>query len=156
MKRGFTIMELLIYMGLTAILLVVLTDIFVSILGVQSESTASSSVEQDGRYILARLSYDLPRASAIVNPSGLGQAATSSAILTIDGANYTYDGSTGNLLMGTDQLNSFGTRISNLTFQRLGNAGGKNDLQIRFRLTSRINQRKGSETRDFQITLGQR
>lgn len=160
MKKGFTLVELLLYMSLLGILLVIMTDVLVSVLNVQNESKASSSVEQDGRYILARLAYDVPQATAIVSPAAPGQVATNSAILTINGTNYTYDGSTGNLLLtntnGTDQLNSFGTQISNLTFQELGQAGGKNDLQIKFTLTSRILKESGPQTQNFQITLGQR
>src|SRR3990172_6790072 len=50
-RRGFTIIELILYMGMLSILLAVLSQIFVSILNVQLESQSSSSIEQDSRYI---------------------------------------------------------------------------------------------------------
>ena len=62
--RGFTLIELLVYMGIFSILLVVLTEMLVSILNLQLDSTATSSVDQDNRFIQQRLTYDIQRAKS--------------------------------------------------------------------------------------------
>lgn len=159
MKKGFTIIELIIYMGLMAIFLVVLTEIFLSVLDVQTESQQNSSVEQDGKFILARLNYDISQASSITSPT-LGQASSSATIVE-GGVNYTYDGTSGNNLVlvnnqGSNQLNSAGSSTSNVVFTHLGNVGGKNSLQVKFRLTSTASRNAGKEIRDFETTLGLR
>lgn len=159
LRRGFTLIELIVYMGLMSIFLLTLTEIFLSVLDVQTESQQNSSVEQDGKYILARLNYDISQASTITSPASLGQSANA-ATLVISGVNYTYDGSGSSLILtnnyGASQINSDGSTISNVSFSRLGNSGGKNSLQIKFRLTSSSNRNAGREMRDFQTTLGTR
>src|SRR5260221_10945575 len=68
-QRGFTLMELLLYMGIFSVLLVVLMQLFTSILSLHAESQATSSVDQDGNFALMRLAYDIHRSSSIVTPA---------------------------------------------------------------------------------------
>src|SRR5258708_14824797 len=68
-ERGFTLVEMLIYMGIFSLMLIALTQIFTSIIDVQLESQSNGSVSQDGQYILSRLSYDISRAQDIATPS---------------------------------------------------------------------------------------
>ena len=159
-RTGFTLIELLIYMGILSILLAALSQIFGSIIDSQLESEATSSVQQDGRFIFSRLAYDINRAqdsAGIIQPASLG--ATSTALqLNIDGVSYTYSLNGGNLELAegavTNALNSSETTVSNLSFTRLGNSGGKNTVQIEYTVTSKIIQPKGLETKDFQTTIG--
>src|SRR5687768_16701793 len=88
-QKGFTLVELLIVMGLFGILLTVVTDMFVSTLSLQTESAAHSSVSQDGRFILSRLSYDIERASSITTPASLG-ASGSTLSMVVGGVAYSY------------------------------------------------------------------
>lgn len=159
-KRGFTIVELIIYMGLLSILLAVVTEIFLSILDLQNQSTAVSNVSQDGKYIISRLGYDIRRSSEITVPASTG-VKTENAALTIDGEAFTYTASSsGGLVItqnsGSDYLTSNETRISNLSFTRLGNAGGKNSLMISFTLTGRQALKNSYETRDYQTVISLR
>jgi Tfp pilus assembly protein PilW len=71
-QDGFTIVELLIYMGLLVIMIVIFTQIFVSILDNQLRSTNTSNVADDGRYIYSRFIYDVNRADSIASPSAFG------------------------------------------------------------------------------------
>lgn len=159
-QKGTTIVELLLYMGILSILLTVLTSIFTSALDVQSESTATSSVEQDGNYILARLAYDIHRSQGINTPS-LGSAGNSFQIV-IDGINYTYSvDANGNLILvnnfGTDNINNYNSNISNFTVRHLGNAGKVEDtLAISFTVVSRTQQVSGLKSEDFQTNLSLR
>lgn len=154
-QKGFTIVELLLYMGLFSILLIVLVDIFVSILDVQIESEAYSTVVQDGRFMTSRLLHDLHNAQSILVPSGNGsQSATLQ--LVVDGVPYSYSAVGGNLQLttnnGTDFLNGYNTTVSNIVFKRYGNINGKPTVQINFTLTGKVQRNSGQEKKDFQIT----
>ncbi|KKU92232.1 MAG: hypothetical protein UY21_C0003G0008 [Microgenomates group bacterium GW2011_GWA1_48_10] len=159
-RGGFTIVELMLYMALMTTGLLVLTDLFLTVLEQQAESSVVASVDQDGRFLLARLNYDVGRSSAITSPANLGESTTA-ARLVIEGASHTYTASPGGQLvvttdLGTDNLNSFGTQISGLSFTRLGNPAGKNSLQVKFKLTGRTIKKSGLEERSFQTTIGTR
>jgi type II secretory pathway pseudopilin PulG len=161
--KSFTLVELLVFMGIFLILLAVLTQIFVSTLNVQLESQATSSVQQDGRYIIARLSYDINRAEAITAPSTLGTDPThpDTLQLTIGSETYTYTTTNNQLTLqvaaGQAQpLTSFGTTISNLTFTRIGTLSNKDSIQIVFTLTSTSSSGKGPEIKSFQSSVGLR
>lgn len=160
-QRGFTIVELLIYMGLLSILLGILTTIFVSTLNVQLESRSSSAVVQDGNYILAKLAVDIHKATSISVPNALGSTGDNFTIV-IDGVNYNYSiDEDENLVLtnnlGENILNSFDSRIASFSAQRLGNVGKVEDnLNINFTITSRIHEQTGYETKNFQTNVGLR
>lgn len=161
-QKGVTIVELLLYMSILAVLLTILTSVFVSALDVQSESQATSSVEQDGSYILARLSYDIHRAQSINIPSYNGLPAINNFQIVIGGVNYTYNVDANNNLiltnnLGVNNLNNHGSSVSAFLIQRLGNAGGiENTLRINFTLTSRTKRISGYEAKDFETNLSLR
>ena len=146
MKPSFTLIELLIYMGLFAVFITVLTNVFLSVLDSQLQSEATSAVQIDARYLLSRLVYDIHRASAVVTPAGNGQTSTSLG-LTIGGSNSTYALSGNFLDLGPDQLNSYATVVSPFSVTRLGNASGKATLQISFTVSDQ------SETKNYQTTV---
>lgn len=160
-QKGVTIVELLLYMAILSILLTILTSIFVSALDVQSESNATSSVEQDGNYILTRLTYDIHRAQSINIPASNGDTSGNFQIV-INGVSYTYSVDASNNLiltdnLGANNLNNYGTSISAFSVQRLGNAGGiENTLKINFTLTSRAKRVSGYEIKNFQTNLSLR
>ena len=158
-RAGFTLVEIIMYMGILAFLLLILTQLLSSILGIHLESQASSAIQQDGRFILARLTYDINRAESIVLPA-TPSAQSSSLQQVLDSITNTYSLSGGNLLitnnLGSDNLNSYGTTVSNLSFRRLGNIGGKNTITIAFTLQSVTAREKGPEVKNFQITAGTR
>lgn len=158
-RAGFTVVELLIYMGLLSILIVVLSQMFVTALNVQLESQATSSVDQDSTYVIARLSYDMQRADQIDIPASLG-ATTSELQLTIDGVSSSYQLNNGNLAVTrsgqTTQLNGYDSQFSSLSFQRLGNVGGENTIQVTGTVVSRTQANTLNETKDIQVTIGLR
>ena len=158
-RPGVTLVELLIYMALVAIFLITLTDIFASILNVRTESEATSSVDEDSRFILARLNYDINRAQSITTPASLGNS-TPNLVIVISGINYTYSLNTNNLELinnlGTNNLNSSETQVSGLSFQKIGNAGGKDTVKIQFTITSKTQRPAGPETKTFNTTVGRR
>ena len=161
-SKGFTLIEIIIYMALLSIFLLTLTDIFVSILDVQLESDATSAVEQDGRFILSRMAFDIPRATDISTPPQIGQTR-SNLKMTIGVETYEYAESGGNLQLindlGTNNLNSSESTISSPSFQRIANTavpGTKDTIKIQFTITSKTVRTGGPETRIFQTTVGRR
>ena len=159
---GFTLIELIIYMGLLVILLSVLTGIFLSSLDVQLESEANSAVEQDGSYILSRLTYDIHRAQSIATPA-IGDPPAGSFGLVVNGVNFTYSIDAGNNLVlqeglgPNNKLNGYDASISNLLVTRLGNTGKIEDnLSISFTITSRTRKNTGYEEKNFQTNLALR
>lgn len=157
--RGFTLVELIIYMGIFSIFLLVLTSMFTSILDSQFETNSITSVEQDGRFILRRLTNDIQSSSSINVPSAIG-ASSNSLQLVINGITNTYTLTNGNLTLtndkGTNNLNNYDTTISNLSFTRLGNTGGKNTVTVSFKSTSKTLKTSGPEIKNFNMTIGTR
>ncbi len=157
--RGFSIIELLLYTAILSSFLLMLTNVFVTMLEVQLESQASSVVVSDSRYLFARMAYDLGRASAIVEPVAIG-AQSQSLIITVGGQTYTYAVVGDDLILTTASasgaLNSFQSNVSNVSFRRYGNMNGKNSVRVFVRLTSRTLRQGEPEVRDFDTILGTR
>lgn len=139
MKRGFTLIEFLIYIALLGIFLGVLTNILVTALETLTESGQASMVDMDAKYILARLAYDVGRATSMTVSSG-------TLILDVG----TYSLSNGNLLLGSDHLNSFDSQVSDFVTTRIGNGTGKDTVKISFDLTN------GNEIKSLTTTIGLR
>lgn len=156
-QKGFTIMEMLIYMGILTIFIMILVEVFNSILDVNLESESIGSVEQDGRFIIARLIYDIPQAQNIITPGNIGEQ-DNQLTLNINGVNYNYRLNNGNLILtnnnGADVLNGYDTTVSNLNFYHIGNTGGKNDIRISFMLTSKTKYKGAFEAKTYQTTVG--
>ena len=153
---GFTFIELIVFMGIFSILLFIIINLFISVLSIKLESESTSRNQQDGRYILAKLMYDINQAGSIIFPS-LGSQDNSLEIM-VDDNSYRYSVNTNNLQLvnqyGTNILNSYDTEIINLNFQCLGNEGGKNTIKISFSIRSKIKVNNVNEINSFQTTVG--
>jgi type II secretory pathway pseudopilin PulG len=156
---GFTLIELLLYMSLMAIFLTVLTQIFSASIDTQLESESESSVQQDGKFMLARLEYDIARAQSITLPATSG-ASGQVLSLVVNGATVSYQLSGKNATLtdssGTSQLNSTGTTVSNLQFVRRSVVNGKPVITVSFTLTSTTQRTGGANVQTFQTTIGTR
>ena len=171
-EYGFSLIELILYMGFFSTLLMVLVQLFGSIVNVNLESQANAAVSQDGRYILNQMTYTLRQASTYTLPAAFGtnNASTQLQFTTLGGKTYTYalssdpvgqkkvivtDTGVGG---STEQLNSTGTTVSNLFFTRLKTTGtsGKNTISISFTLTSTARDTKGTRQETFTTTVGGR
>lgn len=154
LTRGFTLVELLISMGIMTILLVILTEVFGSILNMRVGSEAVSAIAQDSRFVLSRLSYDVGRATSITTPA-IGQDS-STLTLVIDGVDYVYSLSGNNLTLSVNGgassvVNSNGTSLSALTFTRNANLGTKNNITLNATLVATTKQ-PGVESNERSIT----
>jgi type II secretory pathway pseudopilin PulG len=160
MRRAFTLIELLIYMGLISILLVVIGQIFFSALDLQLKSQSISAAHQGSLYLLSRLNYDIHRASSIISPASAGQSATQFS-LEIDGQTHTYASSSGSLQVTVGGQNilltPFDTRLLDFSVTRLGNLGGIPSLTVNFTLDSTITPfSKDLDTQSYSTTYSLR
>ena len=134
MKKGFSIIEMILYAGLLVLFLGVLSNLFLSSLDIKTESEATSYLGQDARLVLSRLNYDIKRADSITAPA-LGTSSTS-LILNIDGVSYTYALSGEKIVLtnnlGSANLNGSETGVAKINFERIGNVGGKNSIKMSF------------------------
>lgn len=158
-SRGFTLVEMLIYMGLLVSFVAVLSAMLVSILENQLSSNASSTIEQEAQYIASRLEYDLTRSTSVSTPAGAGDTATS-LVTTIGGSPYTFAVNSNKLTStdssGTTQLHGEDTVVSNFTVTRVGNPSGIHSFIIQFTLSSLIEETGVTESKDVRLTTGLR
>lgn len=154
--KGYTVVELLLYMGLLSILLVVLLQIFTELIDLQLDTHDTSVVEQDSKFLLSRLLYDIHRADSVTTPGSLG-ANIDTLQLNIGSVQYVYQLQNGNIyLVATDssQLNSIDTTVSNLSFTRVGNDTGKHQIRVSYTITSKHTQ--NPDTKTVSTTIGLR
>lgn len=165
-QQGFTLLELLLYIGLTSILITIMSQVFLATLGVRLESQNTTSVQQDGRYILARMAYDIHRAKSITIPS-LGQTAMGMTLVIEENGidetyRYTVEGRDLLLTVGTQSatLNSQGSGITSLSVTRLGNSdtisSAKDTLSISLALEDSATVSAGAQVLELQTTAGLR
>lgn len=160
-QHGSTLIELLLYIGLLAVFMTVLGGILGTAVDLRLESNATSSIDKEANYIFARTTYDIHRADSIDTPINPGDS-NQNLVLTIQGVTYTYNlNSSGNLVYTNDQgsfyLNNYDTKIDSISFNKIGNLGGAADtVHINITLSSIFKDRKGTESRNFQTTVGLR
>jgi len=162
-KNGFSTIEFLLYMGIFSILIIVLMQVFFTLLDSQLSSESFSAVDQNGRYVLAKLQYDISQASSIVTPPTQGSQSTSLQI-TVNSINYLYSLTSGgdlqikNVSTGAlDTLTGFDASMSALIFTRIGLGTGNDTVQLSFVLQSRtVSHSQKAESRSYQTTIGLR
>lgn len=155
-NKGVTLVELLIYLGLSMIILVVLSELFVAILNESVKTQNYSAVQTDGRYVLGRLKMELNKASSVTTPGGLGEVSTELSIL-VDGFTHHYFVTEEKLYLNISPdpanylVSNLDSRITNVFFTRTGNVGGKSVILIEFTSTTGI---EGTAQYESQIFKG--
>lgn len=137
--KGVTLVELLIYLGLASVMLVVLSELFVSILNESVETQNYSAVQTDGRYISARLRYAINNADSITVPANFGDSSNELTLVTAGVQSHYYlsdfkwyvnDGA------GSYLLSNLDTKITDVVFTRQGNVNGKPVIAFSFTVAS--------------------
>lgn len=94
-KKGFTIVEAVVYFALTSTFLVLITDILLSTLETESESESYVSVAQDGRFLLSKISNELRSAKYLLWPCQSGEKVYQEDGTTINNVAGYYTGYSG-------------------------------------------------------------
>lgn len=145
---GTTIIELLIYMALLVIFLTVLMDVFVTTLDFKLQTESVSALNQDTRYILAKISYDVYNAKTFTVTAG-GQELD---LTNYNGTINRYTVSGGDILLNSVKLNGLDTKVGSISFTKIG-ATVQVTLNMQSQIITQGNQQK---TQDVQVTLGTR
>lgn len=152
LSKGVSLVELLIYMALVSMFMIILVDLFTSILKLELTTESTSGLATDTRFIVARMGYDIENAASmsVSTPTTLQFNGTSSYSLDADG----------NLILTvggqSNRLNSADTRISELSFERVGAVGTKPTVQVKFTITSNVIETSGPRSQVIQTTYGLR
>jgi prepilin-type N-terminal cleavage/methylation domain-containing protein len=158
-ERGLTLVEILIAMGLLSIFLVIIATVFTSVIDIQAQTSSYSAVSSESRVIMSRLNYDIARSTAITTPAALG-ATSATLAMTVNASTYTYALNAGRLQLtdniGAALLTGDAATVSALSFQRLGNSGGRESIRYSFTLTSVSQDRAGPEVQTFTSTVERR
>lgn len=120
-------------MGLFSAIITVLTSLFAATIQQQLSTQALSSSESDAAYILARLEYDIDRATSVNEPFATGDT-TSSLELMIGGNTYQYYVVDGVFYLETptetSRLTNPRSSVESISFQRIGNVGGAPTIKV--------------------------
>lgn len=93
-KSGFSLLEILIYVSIFSILVLLISDTFISISKGQGQSNAKNEVNSSIRFAGEIIRQDIKNASTVSMPSLAGDTS-SSLSLTRDGVSVLYDVSDG-------------------------------------------------------------
>ena len=160
MKKSFTIVEFLIYIGILSIILMVFLDLLVTLTRFRTEAESTSNIQQDSSYLINKLIADVHRAKTINSPLHPPDQANV-LNLEIGGTSYSYaTDSAKNLIMsdGTNsyQLNGYDTEVPGILFTRLGQNDIHDVLKIKFTVTSRVKNPAGNESQSYETVVGLR
>lgn len=116
-RPAFTLMELLVYLGISTIVIFVLSKFMVDVSHNAARNRASLEVQSNARLIMSRITQNIRTASSLTPPAGAALSLTASGndyVYTFDSANQEV---TESINGGTaTTINSDKVLISNLTF----------------------------------------
>ena len=164
-QKGTSFIELILYFSLLGIVLVIATDIILRTGEFSLESSARNDLQDDGRFIISRLSYDIHKANSITTPVNLGDTS-STLVSTVGPETHTYSLVDTNIDYQEEtgpppniqnaNINSNRTKVNSLTFKRLGNSGGKHTIKVTFELEGTQPQKGGPEQKTFETVVSLR
>lgn len=138
-RKGFTLIELILYTGITALVVVALTRAMLTILGTRERVESVSSVQQELRFTMDRLTHVVRGASAVETGSSLFGVPEGRLSLTTRGEerHTLFFLSGGSIVMSEGEggvplpLTSRKVSVPELLFQPLTASGGVTVLKVR-------------------------
>lgn len=95
-QKGFTLLELILYVGILVIVMVVVINIFTSLSKGNGNVEARTEVDSNLRYALEKINQDVRVATSVTTPATAG-STSATLVMTVGGATITYDVSGGQL-----------------------------------------------------------
>lgn len=161
-KKGFTLVELMIYIALVAGILIAATSFAWSIINSRTKAFAIQEVEQNGRVIMERLTQEIHQATQITSPA-LGVGDSSLVLVMRDNQNdpTTFALDTNRIVMTqggnpTLPLSSDQVIVTDLQFINYSTPNGKtNNVKIILQLDhlNPDNRQEWQATGDFTTTV---
>lgn len=139
MKKGFSLVELMLFMALSGVFLAMTGQLLKSAIDFKLETTSSSAADLAGQFIYNRISYDLRRASSILVPASAGGTGTTLS-LVINGQTHTYTLLNNRLLLttpnGVEDISDSGVIVENFTVTKTGVDPQTPGVKLEFSLES--------------------
>jgi type II secretory pathway pseudopilin PulG len=88
-QAGFSLLELLIYLVLLALMSLVVASVFITIIQGQGQIEVRSDVNSNLRFATEKIVQDIRAASAVGTPSGAG-GTSNTLVMTVSGSTITY------------------------------------------------------------------
>jgi prepilin-type N-terminal cleavage/methylation domain-containing protein len=158
-NRGFSLIELIIYSGILAIVLAFTGEYLYSIGQARINNVARVEVAQAAQIIISKIKFDIVNSTTISSPAGVEATANLSLSIGDDSViyslnNFYIDRNFNEII---DKLNSNQVKVSNLSFNKIANPGGIVTIQVHFTLTSLAQLSGGRNIEEsFQTTFSQR
>jgi Tfp pilus assembly protein PilW len=140
-KRGFTLLELVLYVSIASLVLMSTTGFFYLILQSQVKNQTVADVEQQGQSAMEVITQTIRNATGVNSP-GIGASTSALSLANNDGAKdpTVFDLANGALEIkeGTASpinLTSDKVVVSNISFQNLSRSPANNSIRIRFTIS---------------------
>lgn len=135
-KKAFTLVELLVTMGIFTALFSVLAQVFASVVEARLKSEVETQLAREQGWILARMAYDVHRAESIESV-GVGSTLN----LTIGGVSYSYQVIDGMLYFGPAgairPILDHEIEATELVVTRMQDMAGTESVQVNLTLRAR-------------------
>ena len=157
MKKGFTIIEVLIYIAIATMLLFSLSSFIISVIDLRERAKVVGEIEQQGARIMDTITYSLRKADLINSPTPGNFSDNLSLIMTDPTKNPTVFNLSGQTLQITqgftspENLNNDSILVENLRFNNLSYPDTPGVVQIQF--TLKYNYLNSRSVIDYQKTF---
>lgn len=139
-RAGFTLIELIIFTAIFSLAMGAFLGVFTSVSGVAVRQSSTAEVQSQSQFLLQTIQYYVERSSMV---SATVDAATDTLILRMpaeseDPTVISADGSAVSLKIGSGEaqtITSDKVEVSDLSFIRRSNPGGKNSVAVSFTVT---------------------
>ena len=140
-QSGFTLLELILYLGITSILVVSVSFFFISLLQARVKFQTISEVEQQGEQVMQQITQTVRNSSSITSPAtGATTAALTVVVPTGSLSPSVFDLSGGVIRItegagAAQPLTTTAVTVSGLSFQNLTRPTTQGVVRISFTLT---------------------
>ena len=133
-NKGFTLIEMILYISLSAVILFVISMFLMSLLTARTKNQSIAVVDQEGNKAMSIITQTIRNANSLVSvSSGTLELASGTGVDTI------FTLSNGVITMNENgtvtPLTSSLVKISNLNFRNLSSATAKNNVDVSFTVT---------------------
>lgn len=165
MKRGFTLIEILIYISLAMIILNVGIYFIWQMIESKVKIVAKHEVERNLVFVLEKISYEARLAKLIETPSGQGQESQELVLLMPDNTKKRFFLEEGRLFLAAEEGSSISpltitsqkVKVDNLVFKNLTGAGpGTFQINIKIKYNNPLSRQEYQAEVSSQKTINLR
>lgn len=144
-EKGFTLIELTLYMGISAALLLALSVFFSVLLQTRTKSESIATVDDQGAAVLALMTRTARNAVEITAPAAGGNGTSLTLVVDDPGLSPTVFSVSGGVLMMTEgladpvALTSDSVTVTGMSVENVSRTGTPGSVRVSFTL-SRVNQ----------------